>query len=267
MKIKHNISLKSLIISFILGFSITSIIGLNKHPIYPAIIIFICYLSLVELEKEKEPFSYSQKNYSYNSKGNKSIKNSYSILNNDPHEGELHSLNNKKNRTKNPLDGLSPKQLMSKLNYLYYATSHPFKPKSYIKYKLDEKNKNENDLKAPESLKHIQIAKYDYPSISQDQINFDDCMNHTSGHLLSCNQGDNIHASLLTNGISNKKNLSQVVREDFSPPEFINQTKNNIKSLFNTAPYDVKYNQPRNSSNDLCSNCSVTELENVNYLL
>ena len=37
-------------------------------------------------------------------------------------------------------DGLNPQELTNKLNYLHYATSHPFKPKSYLNYKKNIKN-------------------------------------------------------------------------------------------------------------------------------
>ena len=266
MEEKATIDLKSLIVAIVLGFLITAVFGFNSHPLYSAIIIFICYLCLICLQNQ-----YNDKKETFDYRSNERFNNNNNNNNNTYPHKSFRNKHNKKKKGNSPLDGLFPKELSNRLNYLYYATSHPFKPKSYIKFKLDEENKNKNknkyDLKAPKSLKHIQIAKYDYPTISQDQINYNDCMNHTSGNLLSCNQGDNIHASLLTNGISNKKELGQVVREDFSPPEYVNQTKNNIKSLFESSPYDVKYNTPKDYSDDMCSNCSVTESKNANYLL
>ena len=89
-------------------------------------------------------------------------------------------------------------------------------------------------------------------------------MNHTSGNVLSCNQQN---PSLLTDGIANKDEMNQVIREDFSPPEFVNQQNNSCKKLFENAPFNVTYNTPRDSSDDLCSNCIVTDPENINYLL
>ena len=136
-----------------------------------------------------------------------------------------------------------------------------------VDYKKNLNESKKSSLYAPRSLKHLKISKYDYPSLTQDQINFNDCMNHTANHKLSCDQGDNIHKSLLTEGIDSSQKLNQVVREDFSSPEFVIKKNNHLKNIFKTAPYNVKYNTPRDYSDDLCSGCSVTELKNANYLL
>ena len=39
-----------------------------------------------------------------------------------------------------PLDHLEPDELMNRLNYLYYTTSHPYKPMNYLEYKSHDDN-------------------------------------------------------------------------------------------------------------------------------
>ena len=67
-------------------------------------------------------------------------------------------------------------------NYLYEATKHPQRSKSYVNYMF-----NSNNNTVPNSVKHLEVSKIDYPELSSDKINVDDCMNHKSTPL-SCNQ-------------------------------------------------------------------------------
>ena len=249
--IDHVINLKILIISFIVGYLISFSLKINKHPIYNTVIILILYFFLLFLQN----------------KNNISI-NDQKILNNDVLDYNILPFNKNikgenfsnqfsnlsKKKGNSPFDGLEPQELTNKLNYLHYATSHPFKPKSYLNYKKNIKKYSENSLEAPNSVKHLNATKEHYPSLGYQQINYTDCMNHPVGDKLSCRQ-----KSILVSGINNTKDLNQVVREDFSAPHFINEKLNDFKVLFNTSPYNITPEKPRDYSYDLCSGCVVSE--------
>jgi hypothetical protein len=85
-------------------------------------------------------------------------------------------------------------------------------------------------------------------------------MNFPKGHPKSCNQGNDkweAEQSILTNCIVNKKDLNQVIREDFNAPaSVLETTKNKLSVLFQNAP-GVVNDQPKDISNDLCSHCLV----------
>ena len=131
--------------------------------------------------------------------------------------------NTKKN--KSPFEGLLPQQLKNRLNYLYYATSHPFKPKSYTDYL-------HSNSCAPKSVKHLNVARDYYPQLSQDQINFNDCLNFPKGHPKSCNLGNDKWKAeeekkqLLSDCIANEKDLKQIVIEDFDQKKLFTNTTN-----------------------------------------
>lgn len=128
-----------------------------------------------------------------------------------------------------PLDNLEPQELKSRLNYLYYATAHPYKQMSYQEYKTHDDiviDSQQNDyMKAPNSLKHLEYSKIHYPQLTENQVNYNDCTNHGYGEL-SCNQSTsstNLHypfdaqssGSILVDGISSEKDLKNIIREDF----------------------------------------------------
>ena len=275
-----HLDLKGLVISLVLSALLCYILKI-EHPLYYALIVGCIYVGLLFLNDSNQNNNSSNNNnghinnlnmtgHSRGATNNVTKENfglNYSSVmesnnNDDNSEGEVQENPFKKNN--NPLDGLNTEELSSKLNYLHYATSHPFTPKSYVDYRKDYLVNSKTDLKAPKSLKHVVLTNDQYPQLSENQVNFDDCMNHTSGNVLSCNQQN---PSLLTDGIANKDEMNQVIREDFSPPEFVNHQNNSCKKMFENAPFNVAYNTPRDSSDDLCSNCIVTDPENVNYLL
>jgi len=131
----------------------------------------------------------------------------------------------KTKKNKSPFEGLLPLQLKNRLNYLYYATSHPFKAKSYTDYL-------HSNSCAPKSVKHLNVAREYYPQLSQDQVNFNDCLNFPKGHPKSCNLGNDKweaeeqNAQLLSDCISNEKDLKQVVIEDFDQKKLVTDTTN-----------------------------------------
>ena len=152
-----------------------------------------------------------------------------------------------------PLDNLKPDELVNRLNYIHYATSHPYQPMNYQKYKSSSDHQLENDLDtegpigATNSIKHLESAKYYYPDLSEGQINYDDCTNYSTDSSLSCNQGPNNQnlfpqQSILVAGLKNENDLKIVAREDFG---------SNSKILFKNAPDNS------GSSCSLCRHCKV----------
>jgi hypothetical protein len=162
-----------------------------------------------------------------------------------------------------PLDHLSPDELVNRLNYLYYATSHPYQPISYIDYKshsdllLDSDINSAGSMKATNAVKNIERSELFYPQLTADQINYRDCTNHAYGPL-SCNQQpdeNNLYPiinetrnekygtqqrdkSLLVSGI-NENNIKLVFHEDF----------NNIGNIMNSKPAPINDNLNNNSNN------------------
>ena len=103
-------------------------------------------------------------------------------------------------KDKLPLDGLSPQDLLSSLNYITYATANPYKPLSFNEYKthadkyLDEDGTklSTNDLK----LQSFAIAHY--PQLTKDQIDTRDCLNFGSGKD-SCFQSAQLFSNVNNN--------------------------------------------------------------------
>ena len=137
---------------------------------------------------------------------------------------------------------------------MFYATSHPFKAKSYTEYI------HSNTNRVPKSVKHLEVSREYYPQLTEDQVNFNDCLNFPKGHPKSCDQGNDkweAEHSILTKCIANKKDLNQVIREDFNAPvSVLESTKNKLSVLFQNAP-SVINDDPKDISNDLCSHCVV----------
>jgi len=180
-------------------------------------------------------------------------------------------------KDKLPLDGLSPQDLLSSLNYITYATANPYKPLSFNDYKthadkyLDEDGTklSTNDLK----LQSFAIAHY--PQLTKDQIDTRDCLNFGSGKD-SCFQSAQLFSNVNNNfnilgkGV-NEDNSNLIIREDFANPVALNSMQLNPddryqKPLFKNAPVgllDKDLNSQSNeyitldNSNDTCRNCKV----------
>jgi len=171
-----------------------------------------------------------------------------------------------------PLDGLSPQELLSSLNYITYATANPYKPLSYNDYKthadkyLDEDGSklSTNDLKLQE------FSKAHYPQLTNDQIDTRDCLNFGSGKD-SCFQSAQLFSNannnfnILNKGV-NEDNSNLIIKEDFTNPMILNSNSRYEKVLFKNAPtgnldriLDNESNESINldNSTDLCRNCKV----------
>ena len=185
------IDIYSLILSLIIGILLSNILNIN-NVIVSLLIIMITYMLFLCLLKEKNPFSNLNKmpkyvpnlvnNTNYNNPQNYGSDSDSNLVGESKSSNEKHSIWRKNN--KSPFEGLLPKQLINRINYLYYATSYPFKAKSYADFIYNENNT------VPTSVKHIEITRATYPQLTEDQVNFSDCLNFPKDHPLSCNQGD-----------------------------------------------------------------------------
>ena len=184
----------------------------------------------------------------------------------------------KKDETSNdknslPLDGLSPKDLLTSLNYITYSTSNPYKPISYNHYKMHaDKYLDEDGTKlSTNDVKLQEFAKAHYPQLTADQIDARDCLNYGSGKN-SCFQSaqlfNNINKNfgILSDGV-NEDNSNLIIKEDFTNPMILNNDSRYMPMLYKNAPngnldkiLDNESNETINldNSKDLCRNCKIT---------
>jgi hypothetical protein len=109
------------------------------------------------------------------------------------------------------INGLSPQELLSSLNYLTYATANPYKPMSYSNYKThaDKYLDEDNTKLSSDDIKLHGFASAHYPQLTKDQIDTNDCLNFGSSKD-SCFQS----AQLFSNKNNNFNILSKGVNED-----------------------------------------------------
>ena len=175
-------------------------------------------------------------------------------------------------KDKLPLDGLSPQELLSSLNYITYATSNPYKPLSYNDYKTHADNYlNKDGTKlSTDDLKLQGFASAHYPQLTKDQIDTRDCLNFGSGKD-SCFQSAQLfnnvknNFNILGKGV-NEDNSNLIIKEDFTNPMLLNPNDRYSKPLFKNAPkgnldriLDSESNESINldNSNDTCRNCKI----------
>jgi hypothetical protein len=125
---------------------------------------------------------------------------------------------------KPPFDGLDPKELVSRLNYVYYATAQPAKKINYHDFTTHaDKYLNEDGTKLSNNDLKLQTysAGY-YPQLTENQIDARDCLNYGSGPG-SCFQSAQLfynkahNFNILDKGV-NMDNANLIIREDFSMP-------------------------------------------------
>lgn len=126
---------------------------------------------------------------------------------------------------KPPFDGLDPKELLSRLNYIYYATAQPAKKINYHDFKTHADTLLDTDgtKLSNDDPKLQSYAAGFYPQLTADQIDARDCLNYGSGSK-SCFQSKQLFYNatrdfnILDKGV-NVDNANLVVREDFSMPK------------------------------------------------
>jgi hypothetical protein len=175
-------------------------------------------------------------------------------------------------KDKLPLDGLSPKDLISSLNYITYSTANPYKPISYNNFKTHaDKYLNEDGTKL--STYDLKLQSYSiahYPQLTANQIDTRDCLNFGSGKD-SCFQSAQLFSNknnnfgILSKGV-NEDNSNLIIKEDFTNPMILDPSQRYSKPLFKNAPVgnldkilDSESNESINvdNSNDLCRNCKL----------
>ena len=214
--------IKYLFVSLIIALLLSNMLEI-EHPLYISVILLLIFfiICVIQVKKDKK----------------KEIKEE--VVEKEEGFRIITKLcENNKTSDESPFENLTEEEIKDKLNYLHYATSHPFKPKSYNHWKKTSTHYNMNPSN---SVKHLEISKIDYPELSSDQINVDDCMNHKSTPL-SCNQENPMILNKIKEDFSKPKSLL----EEIKTPLFKNIANDNI---VNTKPHD--------SSDDLCSSCVV----------
>jgi hypothetical protein len=146
-----------------------------------------------------------------------------------------------------PFDNLDPKELMTRLNYIYYATANPYEQISYTSYKTAADKQMDSDgssLSGKDAFLQKYNAKY-YPQLSSNQIDAKDCLNEGSGPN-SCFQTPQLFAnlqqvkegftdSILSQGLNNINKLF-LTTEGFSNPMILDAEIRNLPVLFKNAP-------------------------------
>jgi len=169
-----------------------------------------------------------------------------------------------------PLDGLDPQTLLSKLNYIQYATSNPYKPITYTEYKTHADKYLDQDgtkLSANEIDPYLlEFSKAHYPQLTSDQIDARDCLNYGSDPSKSCFQSAQLFHNILNKGVNND-NSNLIIREDFSNPMMLNSVANQNNILFKNAPsgnQNIDLNSESNETIQLqdnsiatCRNCKM----------
>lgn len=183
-----------------------------------------------------------------------------------------------------PFDGLPPTEMKQRLNYLYYATSHPKGKVSYLDYKThsDKLLEKQKTSLASEDNEMLNETRAFYPDLTNNQVNARDCLqqgynnescyqhpklfknlkktNKNSKKLNNTNNSNNVK-KILTDGI-NENNVNHIIKEDFSSPSLVCD-KNPFKSIMINAPGNPNEKQ-YDISNLLCRGCTVGVCED-NY--
>ena len=268
---------QSILVALVIGLPL--VLSLNiKAPLYQGFVVFVIYLLLSKcfsiVDNQIKVADESVKIESENESDIESENEDEGVLKYPVNDGsimpenELHkvdepkSLANLEVSNSGPLDNLKPDELLNKLNYIHYATSHPYQPMNYQKYKSTSDHQLENDkntegpIGATNSVKHLESANYFYPDLTKNQINYDDCTNHAPNSSLSCNQGPNNQnlfptqeQSILVAGLKDENDLKIIAREDFSVPAPVLNNDSDVKPLFKNAP--------NKKNGNLCRHCKV----------
>ena len=195
-----------------------------------------------------------------------------------------HTASNGEEKDALPLDGLDPQTLLSKLNYIHYATSNPYKPITYTEYKTHaDKYLDQDGTKlSPQNIDPVLLgySKAHYPQLTSDQIDARDCLNNGSSKE-SCFQSaqlfynvknnvfntNTLNTNILNKGV-NEDNANLIIKEDFSNPMILDPNQRYQRILFKNAPsgnLDVALDSESNErihldeSTSLCRNCKLTK--------
>ena len=178
---------------------------------------------------------------------------------------------------KPPFDGLKPKELLNRLNYIHYATANPKKPINYNDYKThaDKLINHDKTKLSTNDKKLLPYLKAYYPQLTENHIDAKDCLNEGSNKN-SCFQNPSLFFNvqndfnILKEGV-NEDNANLLIREDFSMPMILDKNERHEPILFqNTINgnldkiIDNESNETINltSSNNACRNCKLALCKN-----
>ena len=178
-----------------------------------------------------------------------------------------------------PLDNLEPKMLVSKLDYIYYATANPYKPITYTDFKTHaDKYLEQDGMKLSANNidpKLLASSRAYYPQLTSNQIDARDCLNSGSSKD-SCFQSPQLFSnfankfSILGKGV-NEDNSNLIIREDFSNLMKLNTNDRYEPVMFKNAPMgnldkilDNESNESiiLDNSTSLCRNCKISKCKN-----
>ena len=187
-----------------------------------------------------------------------------------------HTASNGEEKDALPLDGLDPQTLLSKLNYIHYATSNPYKPITYTEYKTHaDKYLDQDGTKlSAQNIDPVLLSysKAHYPQLTNDQIDARDCLNNGSSKD-SCFQSAQLfynvknNFTILNKGV-NEDNANLIIKEDFCNSMILDPNQRYQQILFKNAPsgnLDVALDSESNErihlneSTSLCRHCKLAK--------
>ena len=171
---------------------------------------------------------------------------------------------------------MDPQTLLSKLNYIHYATSNPYKPITYTEYKTHaDKYLDQDGTKlSAQNIDPVLLgySKAYYPQLTSDQIDARDCLNNGSSKD-SCFQSAQLfynvknNFTILNKGV-NEDNANLIIKEDFCNSMILDPNQRYQQILFKNAPngnLDVALDSVSNErihlneSTSLCRHCKLAK--------
>ena len=151
-----------------------------------------------------------------------------------------------------PFDNLEPKELLKRLNYIYYATANPYQPISYANFTTEADKRVAQDgssLSSKDPFYAEYNAKY-YPQLSKNLLDTKDCLNGGNGPD-SCFVTPQLFANIAAHSNSNSNSATTKPGiEAFTcksksdtatvPTSILTQGLNNFNKLFLTEDRIVK---------------------------
>jgi len=178
---------------------------------------------------------------------------------------------------KPPFDGLKPKELLNRLNYIHYATANPKKPINYNDYKThaDKLINHDKTKLSTNDIKLLPYLKAYYPQLTENHIDAKDCLNEGSNKN-SCFQNPSLffnvknNFNILKEGVT-EDNANLLIREDFSMPMVLDTDERYSPILFqntiNGHLDKIIDNQSNETidltlSNNMCRHCKLALCKN-----
>ena len=302
------LSFFSLLIATIIGISLCLFLGMKSYikisiVVVSLFILIVLYDDCFNINENKIPKPNSKPILNSNLNNNtNTLNNNTNTLNNNTNtlNNNTNTLNNNTNTTTNktitkdttkyseinknefemndsPLDGLNPKELLNRLNYIHYATANPKKPINYNDYKThaDKLINHDKTKLSTNDKKLLPYLKAYYPQLTENHIDAKDCLNEGSNKN-SCFQNPSLFFNvkndfnILKEGVT-EDNANLLIREDFSMPMILDSNERHEPIIFqNTINgnldkiIDNESNETIDltSSNNVCRHCKLALCKN-----